>query len=92
MGQNKISLANILFSLKSNDIVEREEARKTIISLGDEGRLIIKEPPKEMIDKLYKKACPTCGNDLVQPYHFCRFCGQELKQGGNYGLYTDNAR
>lgn len=72
-------LANILFALKSKDLAEREEARKTIISLGDEGRLVIKEPPMEMIDKLYKKACPKCGNDLIQPYHFCRFCGQELK-------------
>lgn len=76
----KRPLANILLDLKSDDLEKREVAREEIISLGEEGLLIIKQPPKEMVDKLYKKACPTCGNDLMQPYNFCRFCGQELKR------------
>lgn len=58
----------------------RDEAIKALDTLMSEGRLKIQRPPMKPVDRLYKKGCPNCGNDLVQPYMFCRFCGQEFER------------
>lgn len=45
--------------------------------------LVKRDEGVEMKDKIYKKACGHCGNDLIKPYVFCRFCGYRVKGGTN---------
>lgn len=45
--------------------------------------LVKRDEGVEMKDKIYKKACGHCGNDLIKPYIFCRFCGYRIKGGTN---------
>lgn len=81
-------LANIFYDIKSGDMKQKDEAINELIYLWDSERLAIREPPMEIVDKLYKKACSKCGNDLIQPYNYCRFCGTALKIGGVNGTYN----
>lgn len=46
--------------------------------------LIKRNQGAPMIDKVYKKQCGHCKNDLHQPYNFCNFCGYRAI-GGTYG-------
>ena len=45
--------------------------------------LVKRDEGMPMVDKLYKKACGHCGNDLHLPYSFCSFCGYRVKEASN---------
>lgn len=47
--------------------------------------LIKRDKGADMKDKIYKKACGHCGNDLVKPYIFCHFCGYRVIGGTTNG-------
>ena len=62
-----------------NKVYEKDEdAYNKMLDLVSNNKLKISEK-KEAVNHLYYYTCPTCGNDLIKPYLFCRFCGQELK-------------
>jgi len=84
-------LANIFLDIKNNGDA-RENAINELISLWDAGEIGIKKPPAEMIDRLYKKGCSSCGNDLVPPYNYCRFCGVAIKMGEKNGINKNDVK
>lgn len=40
--------------------------------------LLIRAKGTVMKDRICKKACGNCGNDLVKPYAYCHFCGYRV--------------
>lgn len=54
-----------------------DEAIAALKELADES-LIRKYEPTRTVDKIFFKKCGKCGNDLIQPYNYCRFCGEKI--------------
>lgn len=67
------------WSEKDADVMR--ECVETLSGTEDLSQAEKRDKGVEMVDKLYKKQCGNCGNDLIQPYSFCRFCGYRISNG-----------
>ena len=43
-------------------------------------RLIKRDKGAMYLNRVYKKQCGNCQNDLSQPYNYCRFCGYKVNE------------